>query len=141
MGEILDLESLIQQLHFRLSGIASVTSLVTGDITATGNIVATGAGTSTSVQTLYVYGGRSQILNSDGTEIFPAGDGNLNLTVGISTFFDIEVTNNAIIGGFIGIGTTNPQDSIQVGWQLQTDPEYAFCYYWSGGIGIGTTCK
>ena len=55
----------------QVSGIASVTSLVTGDITATGNvdasvnIVAIGAGSSISVETLYVYGGKSQILNSD----------------------------------------------------------------------------
>ena len=125
-------------VKLQVSGIASVTSLVTGDITATGNIVATGAATSTSVQTLYVYGGKSEILNSDGTEIFPAGDGNLNLTVGISTFFDIEVTNNAIIGGFIGIGTTNPQDSIQVG-SATTDGEYVTISEF--GVGLGTAAN
>jgi hypothetical protein len=78
-------------VKLQVSGIASVTSLVSQNITATGSVVATGAGTSTSVQTLYVYGGKSEILNSDGTEIFPAGDGNLNLTVGISTFFDVQL--------------------------------------------------
>jgi hypothetical protein len=51
-------------VKLQVSGIASVTSLVTEDITATGSINVTGAGTSTSVQTLYVYGGKSQILNS-----------------------------------------------------------------------------
>ena len=123
-------------VKLQVSGIASVTSLVSQNITATGSVVATGAGTSTSVQTLYVYGGKSEILNSDGTEIFPAGDENLNLTVGISTFFDIEVTNNAIIGGFIGIGTTNPQDSIQVG-SATTLGEYVTISQY--GIGLGTS--
>jgi hypothetical protein len=104
-------------VKFQVSGIASVTSLVTEDITATTNIVATGAGTSTSVQSLYVYGGKSQILNSDGTLIFPlvGVSDNVNATSGVSTFFDINVTNNAIINGFIGIGTTNPQFPIQIG--------------------------
>jgi hypothetical protein len=95
-------------MKLQVSGIASVTSLVTQGITATGSVVATGAGTSTSVRTLYVYGGKSQIFNSDGTEIFPVGGDNLNLTTGISTFFDISVTNR------IGIGTANPLAELHI---------------------------
>jgi hypothetical protein len=128
-------------VKLQVSGIASVTSLVTQDITATTNIVATGAGTSTSVQSLYVYGGKSQILNSDGTEIFPpeGESGNLNFTSGISTFFDINVTNNAIINGNIGIGfTLPPLESLHIGGDYFDDPENAVVIS-SGGIGIGTT--
>jgi hypothetical protein len=124
-------------VKLQISGIASVTSLVTEDITATGSVVATGAGTSTSVQTLYIYGGKSEILNSDGTEIFPPeAQTNLNLTSGISTFFDINVTNNVIIDGNIGIGTTNPQDSIQVGAATILG-EYVTIS--NLGIGLGTS--
>jgi hypothetical protein len=127
-------------VKFQVSGIASVTSLVTGDITATGNIVATGAATSTSVQTLYVYGGKSEILNPDGTSIFPpvGVTDNVNATSGISTFFDINVTNNAIIDGNIGIGTTNPQDPIQVG-SATTDGEYVTISEF--GVGLGTAAN
>ena len=127
-------------VKFQVSGIASVTSLVTGDITATGNIVATGAATSTSVQTLYVYGGKSEILNSDGTSIFPpvGVSDNVNATSGISTFFDINVTNSASFGGNIGIGTTNPQDPIQVG-SATTDGEYVTISEF--GVGLGTAAN
>ena len=124
----------------QVSGIASVTSLVTGDITATGNvdasgnIVAIGAGSSISVETLYVYGGKSQILNSDGTEIFASS--NVNNTSGVSTFFDINVTNNAIFDGNIGIGTTNPQYPIQIGnYGGDIENSVVISQY---GIGLGT---
>jgi hypothetical protein len=124
-------------VKLQVSGIASVTSLVTEDITATGSVVVTGAGTSTSVQTLYIYGGKSEILNSDGTEIFPPEvQTNLNLTSGISTFFDINVTNNAIFGGNIGIGTTNPQYPIQIGnYGGDIENSVVISQY---GIGLGT---
>ena len=123
-------------MKLQVSGIASVTSLVTQSITATGSVVATGAGTSTSVRTLYVYGGKSQILNSNGTEIFPAGDDNVNITSGISTFFNIKVTNNAIFDGNIGIGTTNPQYPIQIGnYGGDIENSVVISQY---GIGLGT---
>ena len=123
-------------VKLQVSGIASVTSLVSQNITATGSVVATGAGTSTSVQALYVYGGKSQILDSTGTQIFPPeAQTNLNLTSGISTFFDINVTNNAIIGGNIGFGTTNPQESIQVGSATVLGEYVTISEY---GIGLGT---
>ena len=92
-----------EKLH--VSGIASVSSLITGNITATGSINvttgsinATGAGTSTSVRTLYVYGGKSEILNANGTEIFPTNT-NLNITSGVSTFYDINATANITATG------------------------------------------
>jgi hypothetical protein len=116
----------------QVSGNISVSSLNVGQ-----DIVATGAGTSTSVQTLYVYGGQSQILNSDGTEVFPpVANANLNLTSGISTFFNINITNNAIFDGNIGIGTTNPQYPIQIGnYGGDIENSVVISQY---GIGLGT---
>jgi len=100
------------------------------------DIVAIGAGSSTSVDTLYVYGGKSQILNSDGTEIFsPEGENeNVNITSGISTFFDINVDNNVIVGAYIGIRTTNPLYPIQVGVE---DEFGEFVSISEDGIGLG----
>ena len=118
-------------MKLQVSGIASVTSLVTQSITATGSVVATGAGTSTSVRTLYVYGGKTQIFNSDGTEIFPLGGDNLNLTTGISTFFDISVIDK------IGIGNTQPSAEIHIGNPLVDDVRDTIIIT-RGGIGIGT---
>jgi hypothetical protein len=96
-----------------VSGTISASSLSlsgninsTVNITSTGSITAIGAGSSISVTSLYVYGGKSQILNSDGTQIFPPGDGNLNITSGISTFYDIDVSN---AGSFQEIFTSNIQ--------------------------------
>ena len=80
-------------VKLQVSGIASVSSLLTQNITATGNIAATGFGNSTSVHSLYVYGGKTQILNSDGTEIFPKlqEDNNLFINSGISSFYGVKV--------------------------------------------------
>jgi hypothetical protein len=122
-------------VKLQVSGIASVSSLVSQDLTVTQDIIATGAGTSTSVETLYVYGGKSQILNSDGTEIFSGSDENVNLTTGISTFFDINVTSK-IIGGYIGIGTTNPIFPIQIGNYIGDIKNSVVIS--QNGIGLGT---
>jgi hypothetical protein len=61
---------------------------------------------------LYVYGGKSQILNIDGTQIFPpvGVSDNLNVTSGVSTFYDINVTNNGIFDQKIGIGNQIHQE-------------------------------
>ena len=99
----------------QVSGDALVSSLVSGDITATGDIGATGAGTSVSVNILYVYGGKSQILNLDGTEIFPpvGVNDNLNVISGISTFYDINVTNSGIFDQSISIGNVLIGDTVE----------------------------
>ena len=119
----------------QVSGDISASSLsLSGNITATGNIGATGAGTSVSANILYVYGGKSQILNIDGTQIFPSVgvSDNLNITSGVSTFYDIEVTNLGIFNEKIGIGNTNPQGELHIG--VSSDS----ILITSGGIGIGT---
>ena len=112
---------------------------VSGNISASslslsGSINATGAGTSTSVDVLYVYGGKSQILNSDGTQIFPPEDvgSNLNLSSGISTFYDIKVTNNGFFNQRIGIANTNPEADLHIGESSDS------ILIGSSGIGIGT---
>ena len=83
-------------VKLQVSGNASVSSLLTQNITASGNIAATGFGNSTSVYSLYVYGGKTKILNSDGTEIFPKliEDNNLYINSGISTFYGVKVQNS-----------------------------------------------
>ena len=119
----------------QVSGSISASSLTLSEsITANGNISATGSGTSVSANILYVYGGKSQILNIDGSQIFPpAGvSDNLNITSGISTFYDIEVTNKGIFNQKIGIANTNPLGELHIGESSNTvliTPE---------GIGIGT---
>jgi hypothetical protein len=123
----------------QVSGNISASSIIsTGNFSATGSVVATGAGTSTSVRTLYVYGGKSQILDSTGTQIFPPeAQTNLNLTSGISTFFDINVTNNGIFDQKIGIRNPQPSAEIHIGDPLVDDIRDTIIIT-RGGIGIGT---
>ena len=117
----------------QVSGSISASSLTLSEsITANGNISATGAGTSVSANILYVYGGKYQILNSDGTPIFPIEDKNLNITSGISTFIDINIKNSAIVDGNIGIGTTTIT-SEDTSLYVVGNSEF------NGNIGIGTT--
>ena len=130
-------------VKLQVSGIASVSTLVSQNITATGNVTATGAGTSTSVQTLYVYGGKNQILDSTGTPVF--SEVNINAVSGVSTFFDINVTNNAYFAtdSKIGIGLTLPPlAKLHLagpgGGNYLLNPEDALVIT-DGGIGIGRT--
>ena len=126
-------------------GVTNPTSKlqVSGDITAssltiTGNVTATGAGSSTSVRTLYVLDGSSGILDAVGNPIIVGGGGNINVTSGVSTFFDLKVTNNGIFNQKIGIGNTNPLEFLHIGGDYLIDPEDAVVLN-SSGIGIGTT--
>jgi hypothetical protein len=124
-------------------GITNPTSRlqVSGNINAsslnvTGSVVATGAGSSTSVRTLYVYGGKSQIFDINGNQIFPEGDENFNIISGVSTFFNIQVTNNGIFDQRIGIGNTNPLGALHIG-DYENDVANSILITPSG-IGIGT---
>jgi hypothetical protein len=126
-------------------GITDPTSRlqVSGNVTASslnvsGNVVATGAGSSTSVRTLYVLNGASGLLDENGNPIIQGGDENVNATSGISTFFDIQVTNNGIFDQRISIGNTNPLESLHIGGDYLLDPDDAVVIN-SSGIGIGTT--
>jgi len=157
-----------------VDGPASVSSLVSGNINATGNLslngsgnitasgdlVAIGSGTSTSVRVLYVYGGKSQILNSDGTEIFPESgvDENVYITSGISTFYSIyaggtiqspngffdeniitgtSIENSVLISSTgIGIGTNIILDFYKIDCLGTSDSPFGAGF---GYVGIGTT--
>jgi hypothetical protein len=115
----------------QVSGAVSASSLnVSGDLSATG------AGSSASVRTLYVYGGKSEIFDISGNQIFPEGDENVNITSGVSTFFDIQVTNNGIFDQRIGIGNTNPLGALHIG-DYENDIANSILITPSG-IGIGT---
>ena len=120
-------------VKLQVSGIASVSSLVTQNITATNNITATGVGNSTSVSILYVYGGKSQILNSNGTEMFPTllENGNLEINSGISTFYDIKVLDKITAGtGLFGYNAVGAYNVVEQTTAIDT--------FGSIGIGIST---
>lgn len=76
-------------------------------------------------------------LNVTGTASIGNLDISINKTSGISTFYDIKVTNTAIVNNRIGIGNTNPLTPIHVGDYSQ-DPTNSVIISTSG-VGIGTT--
>jgi hypothetical protein len=76
-------------------------------------------------------------INVTGTATIGNFDFAINETSGISTFYDINVTNTAIVNTSIGIGNTNPLTPIHVGDYSQ-DPTNSVIISTSG-VGIGTT--
>ena len=117
----------------QVSGNVSVSSLNVSQ-----NIVATGAATSTSVRTLYILEGQSGLLDANGNQIMSVGDENVNATSGISTFFNINVTNHGFFEQKVGIGNTIPLEPLHIGGDYLLNPEDAVVIN-SSGIGIGTT--
>jgi hypothetical protein len=116
----------------QVSGTVSASSLnVSGDLSAIG------AGSSASVRTLYVLNGTSGILDASGNSIIEDNE-NIYATSGVSTFFDIEVTNNGIFNQRIGIGTTNPLEPLHIGGGSFEGEEDVVVIN-GDGIGIGTT--
>jgi hypothetical protein len=115
----------------QVSGTVSASSLnVSGDLSATG------AGSSASVRTLYVLDGQSGVLDANGNPIIEVGGENVYATSGVSTFFDIKVTNNGIFDQRIGIGNTNPLGALHIG-DYENDVANSILITPSG-IGIGT---
>ena len=114
----------------QVNGSAQVSSL-----NVTGSVYATGAGATVTVRDLYVLDGTSGVVDADGNSLFGQ---NTNFTSGISTFYDINVTNYGIFDQRIGIGNTNPLESLHIGGDYLLDPEDAVVIN-SSGIGIGTT--
>jgi hypothetical protein len=117
----------------QVSGDVSVSSLNVSQ-----DIVATGAATSTSVRTLYILDGQSGLLDANGNQIMSVGDENVNATSGISTFYDINVTNHGFFEQKVGIGNTIPLEPLHIGGNYLLTPEDAVVIN-SSGIGIGTT--
>ena len=136
-------------------GITNPTSRlqVSGNVTAsslnvTGSVVATGAGSSTSVRTLYVLDGASGLLDGNGNLIIDESNSNVYVTSGVSTFFDInvtnksthydlQVTNNGIFNERIGIANTQPSGELHIGNPLLEDVRQTILIT-RNGIGIGT---
>lgn len=85
-------------------GIASVSSL-----NVTGSVYVTGSGTTTTVDSLYVLQGQSGVFDSTGTSLFSQ---NLNITSGISTFYNLNVLTGLFTN--IGIGKTDPSEALDV---------------------------
>lgn len=85
-------------------GIASVSSL-----NVTGSVYVTGSGTTTTVDSLYVLQGQSGVFDSTGTSLFSQ---NLNITSGISTFYNLNVLTGIFTN--IGIGKTDPSEALDV---------------------------
>lgn len=124
-----------------VSGNISASSLnVSGDLSAVGG------GTSVSVRTLYVLNGSSGILDANGTSLLEQE--NANITSGVSTFFDINVTNTSILNSVrvtnngifnqrIGIANTQPSGEIHIGNPLIDDVRQTLLIT-RNGIGIGT---
>ena len=75
-------------------------------------------------------------LNVTGTATLPSIDFVINETSGISTFYDIKVTNTALVNTSIGIGNINPLAPIHIG-DYSADPTNSVVISTSG-IGIGT---
>ena len=107
----------------QVSGSVQVSSL-----NVTGNVFATGAGSSVSINDLYLLNGRNSLLNAQGVPLFEFP---LKYTSGISTFFNLDITNNLYLSSIsrIGIGSTIPISSI--------DAQNSTVLF--GSVGVGTT--
>ena len=106
----------------QVSGSVQVSSL-----NVTGNVFATGAGSSVTVNDIYLLNGQNSVLDANGSSLF---DLPLNFTSGISTFFNLDITNNLYLSSIsrIGIGSTIPISSI--------DAQNSTVLF--GSVGVGT---
>jgi hypothetical protein len=71
-----------------------------------------------------------------GTAILPSIDFVINETSGISTFYDINVTNTALVNNRIGVANTNPLAEIHIGDPTNDITNSVIIS--TSGIGIGT---
>jgi hypothetical protein len=113
-------------------------TIIRQDLTVDQNIFAIGAGSSTSVQTLYIIDGTSGLLDSNGNQIIGPSNQNIDVASGISTFFNIQIDNNAVFNGNIGVRTENPEDPIQIGAATTLGDYVSISEY---GIGLGTAAN
>ena len=123
----------------KVVGVATITSnlYVNENITANSNITATNgnitattgnitAGNNLTVSGITTLNGNTTI----GGNLIVSGSftSPINQTSGVSTFFNINVSNNLKVSGALGIGTDNPRATFDI---LEEDAIF-------GAIGVGT---
>jgi len=104
-------------------------------LNVTGSFFNVGAGSTTTVKTIYIQNAKAGILDGDGVRIFPETGENFNITAGISTLYDLQVLNKGSFNS-VGIGTNNPLASLQVGSTVGGVENLILID--SGIVGIGT---
>jgi len=137
-----------------VSGITSTTDLFAtnnidlgGRLIVGGDIVATGSGSTVTVESLYIKNGSAGLLDGTGNELIDITFGNANISSGISTFFDMDIDGRLHVesdtlsnGGLLiapGSYSDYPVAALQVGTGLSD--EDVFVVTDSGQVGIGTT--
>ena len=116
---------------------------ITGDLTVTsGNISCTGTGNSVTAKSLYILDGASGLYDGDGNTLI-GGSNNVNITSGISTYYNLNVGAALRVDDEIGVkistleSTDDPLALLQVGVGTLS-PENTVIVN-QGSIGIGTT--
>ena len=116
---------------------------ITGDLTVTsGNISCTGTGKSVTAKSLYIVDGASGLFDATGNTLI-GGDNNVNITSGISTYYDLKILGGLRVDDEIGVkistveSTEDPLALLQVG--IGTEAPENTVIVNAGSIGIGTT--
>ena len=140
--------------RLEVAGLTSTADLfVANDVTLSSNLFVnndlsvTAAGSSTSVATLYITGGRTNLLDGEGNVLVPVENNtNFNIASGISTANELDLFGKLHVdsdfaagaGILVAVGATDerPLAPIQVG--LSTDDSVIVIGN-GGQIGIGTT--
>tara|TARA_R100000030_G_C3218188_1_gene115213 strand:- start:118 stop:840 length:723 start_codon:yes stop_codon:yes gene_type:complete len=115
---------------------------IKGDLTVTtGNISCTGTGNSVTAKSLYILDGASGLYDGAGNTLI-GGANNVNITSGLSTYYDLNVGGGLRVSN-TGVkistleSTDNPLAPLQVG--LGTEAPENTVIVNAGSIGIGTT--
>ena len=123
--------------------IASGGASITGDLTVTtGNISCTGTGKSVTAKSLYILDGASGLYDGAGNTLI-GGANNVNITSGISTYYDLKVKGSLRVDDDYGVkistdeSTDDPLALLQVGVGTVSPEETVIIN--QGSIGIGTT--
>ena len=82
----------------QVAGVTSTTNLyvnqdatVGGNLVVDGNIRAVGGATSISADSVYINGGSQQLFDLEGNQILGGAAQNVNVTVGMSTYHDLDI--------------------------------------------------
>ena len=116
---------------------------ITGDLTVTsGNISCTGTGNSVTAKSLYIVDGSGGLFDANGNTLI-GGSNNINITSGISTYYNLDILAGLRVDDEIGVkisaiqSTEDPLALLQIG-NGTTSPENTVIVN-AGSIGIGTT--